>query len=325
MNNQNSLSINENKLPAPSSNAAEESRAIQEVQAMVIMAKRDPRDEIRATNKIIQACKRHGLAQTAMYSYPRGGQQVTGASIRMAETLAQYWGNLDFGIKEIKQENGVSEVMSYAWDLESNTRQTKTFHVKHSRYSRSKGNTKLTDPRDIYEMIANQGARRLRACILGVIPGDIIETAIAECEKTLRGDNKEPISDKVKRCVAQFAEIGVTQKMLEKKLLHSMEATNLHELVMLGKIFNSIKDNMSSIKDNFPDDVETKVDKQLDSGEPKKIFKDQKKVVTSQEVKEVAETVLKEIVKPEAPVEEELKELTEEEKAEIAAAENSSK
>jgi len=254
-----------------------------------------------------------------MYSYPRGGQQITGPSIRMAETLMKHWGNVEFGIVELSQENGISEVMAYAWDLESNTRQVKKFHVKHTRYSKSKGNTALNDPRDIYEMIANNGARRLRACILGVLPGDIVDSAISECEKTLIGDNKEPLIDKVNRCVAQFAQIGVTQKMIESKLLHSMEATNLVELVMLGKVFNSIRDKMSSIKDNFPDDVETKVNKQLDtSEEPKKIFKDP--VASVEEVKEVAEGALKKIVKPE----EELKELTEEEKAEIAAAENAS-
>jgi len=306
--------IEQNNAPA-----VEHTRATQEVQAMVIMAKKYPRDETACYNKIIQACKRPSLAKAAMYSYPRGGQQITGPSIRMAETLMKHWGNVEFGIVELSQENGISEVMAYAWDLESNTRQVKKFHVKHTRFSKAKGNTALTDPRDIYEMIANNGARRLRACILGVLPGDIVDSAISECEKTLIGDNKEPLIDKVNRCVAQFAQIGVTQKMIESKLLHSMEATNLVELVMLGKVFNSIRDKMSSIKDNFPDDVETKVNKQLDtSEEPKKIFKDP--VASVEEVKEVAEGALKKIVKPE----EELKELTEEEKAEIAAAENAS-
>ena len=302
----NSLEIHQEN---PSGSSVEESRAIQEVQAMVVMAKKFPRDETACYNKIVKACMRPTLAQSSMYSYPRGGQQVTGASIRMAETLAKYWGNIEFGIIELSQKDGVSEVMSYAWDLESNTRQVKKFHVQHSRYSRNKGNTKLTDPRDIYEMTANQGARRLRACILGVLPSDIIEMAVAECEKTLRGDNKEPISDKVKRCVVQFSEIGVTQKMIEKKLCHSMEATNIHELVMLGKVFNSIKDNMSSVKDNFQDDIDDKVDNLMGTGEAKKLFKNEK-IVSSEEVKEVAETALKEIVKPE--------ELTEKDKADIA-------
>ena len=186
-----------------------------------------------------------------MYSYPKGSTKVTGPSIRMAETLAKYWGNIQFGIVELSQQKGTSEVLAYAWDLETNTRQIKQFTVNHSRYSKAGGVIKLTDPRDIYEMTANQGARRLRACILGVMPSDIIESAIEECEKTLRGDNAVPLIDRVRACIAKFAEIGVTQEMIEKRFNHKIEAIDVHELVALGKIFNSLRDNMAKIEEFF--------------------------------------------------------------------------
>ena len=114
----------------------ESARATQEVQASMIIAKRFPRDEIAAYQKIIKACERPSLAKEALYAYPRGGQMITGPSIRLAEAMAQAWGNLDFGVRELSQKNGVSEVEAYAWDLETNTRQTKTFQVKHERYTR---------------------------------------------------------------------------------------------------------------------------------------------------------------------------------------------
>lgn len=231
--------------------AVEQSRAIQEVQGAIVMAKKFPRNETASFNKIMEACKRKNLAECAMYSYPRGTTKVTGVSIRLAETLAKYWGNIQFGIVELSQQNGASEVLAYAWDLETNTRQIKQFTVKHSRYSKKDGITKLTDPRDIYEMTANQGARRLRACILGVMPSDVIESAVEECEKTLRGNNKEPLIDRVRACVAKFAEISVTQEMIEKRFNHKIEAIDVHELVALGKIFNSIRDNMAKIEDFF--------------------------------------------------------------------------
>lgn len=247
---------NENQLsPIDQNNnsviSVEQSRAMQEVQGAIVMAKKYPRDETAAYGKIIQACKRLGLAEKAMYTYPKGGQQITGPSIRLAETLAKYWGNMQFGIVELSQELGSSDVMAYAWDLESNTRQVKQFSVKHSRYTKKSGNVKLTDPRDIYEMTANQGARRVRACILGVVPSDLIDEAIEECEKTLRGDNKEPLIDRIRKCVSLFGGMGVTQEMIEQKLGHKIGATNVYELVNLGKIGNSIKDGMSSIADNF--------------------------------------------------------------------------
>ena len=119
-----------------------------------------------------------------MYEYPRGGTKVTGPSIRLAEAMAQNWGNLDYGLIELDQKAGESQVMAYAWDLETNTRQTIVFSVPHIRATK-KGNVPLTDPRDIYEMVANQGARRMRSCILRVIPGDVVESAVAQCNKTL--------------------------------------------------------------------------------------------------------------------------------------------
>ena len=131
------------------------SRQAQEVQAAMVVAKRFPRDEIEANNRILNACKRKSLAERAIYEYPRGGENVTGPSIRLAEVMAQNWGNLDFGITELEQKNGESTVMAYCWDLETNTRQTKIFTVPHIRYTK-KGSVALTDPRDIYEMVANQ-------------------------------------------------------------------------------------------------------------------------------------------------------------------------
>lgn len=226
------------------------SRVAQEVQASMIVARRFPRDLNAAYTRIMQACRRKALAEQAMYAYPRGGQTVTGPSIRLAEVLVQNWGNADFGIVEVDQQPGESVMMAYAWDLETNTRQVKIFNVKHLRFTK-KGIVRLTDPRDIYEMTANQGARRMRACILGIIPGDIIDAAISECEKTLASGSDEPIAIRLRRAVDAFAQIGVTKEMIEKRLGHVLEATNEQELVTLRKLYVSIKDNFVSVDSIF--------------------------------------------------------------------------
>ena len=126
--------------------AAESDRAVQEVQASMIIAKKFPRDSMKALDRIINACTRPTLAETALYSYPRGGQEVTGPSIRLAEALAQEWGNIQFGIRELSSANGASTVEAFAWDMETNTRQVKVFQVGHQRYSRSGGLQELKDP-----------------------------------------------------------------------------------------------------------------------------------------------------------------------------------
>jgi len=227
------------------------SRVAQEVQAQMVVAKKFPRNEAVSFDKIMRACKRKGLAEQSMYAYPKGGTLVQGASIRLAEELARDWGNIDFGIVELEQKRGESVMMAYCWDLETNVRQTKVFTVPHKRYTK-KGAYPLTDPREIYEMTANQGARRLRACILGVIPGDVVEAAVEECKKTLAGNNQEPLTDRVRKMVAAFSQMGVTVEQIEKRLGHKLDATTEIELVNLRSIYTSIKDNMADIRDFFP-------------------------------------------------------------------------
>ena len=225
-------------------------RSAQEVQAAMVVAKRFPRDMFAAQARILDACKRPVLAEQALYAYPRGGTTVEGPSIRMAEVLAQNWGNIDFGIIELEQKQGESSVMAYAWDLETNTRQTKIFTVPHLRHTKQ-GDYKLTDPRDIYEMVANQGARRVRACILGIIPGDIIDSAVAACNKTMAGQSDEPLMDRAKKMVIAFEKIGVSKDMLEKRLGHRLDVITETELATFRKIFKSIQDNMQPVSAFF--------------------------------------------------------------------------
>lgn len=229
--------------------AATEARAVAEVQAAYVIAKKFPRNQHESYMAILESCKRPFLAEHAMYAYPRGGSLVTGPSIRLAEVLAQCWGNLDCGVREISQSNGVSVAEAYAIDLQTNTRVTKIFHVPHVRDTK-KGRTKLTDARDIYELVANQGSRRLRACILGIMPGDVIEAAINQVKKTMES-GEVPLSDRIRAMVAKFDEIGVKVEHLEKRLGHKLDATIPQEIVTLQGVYKAIKDGFSSRDDFF--------------------------------------------------------------------------
>ena len=233
-------------------------RESQEVQAMMVIAKRFPRDPIDAMDRIIKSCTRQTLAQSAVYSYPRGGQSVEGPSIRLAETLAQEWGNIQYGIRELSQSNGESTVEAFAWDIQTNTRQVKVFQVPHVRYSK-KGKQILTDPRDIYEVVANNGARRLRACILGVIPGDVIEAAMEQCSITLKA-NADVSIDGLKKIASIFQEnFNVTQEMIGKRYQCKFESLRPAQVVQLRTIYQSMKDGMSQPRDWFDIEPEKQV------------------------------------------------------------------
>ncbi|MFN6339306.1 MAG: hypothetical protein ACK41W_11375 [Cyanobacteriota bacterium] len=239
----------EGRLSQAATAESDQQRAIAETQSAMIVAKKFPRDVIAATDAVLSACTRPTLAESAVYSYTRGGQEVTGPSIRLAEAIAQSWGNVQYGIRELDQRDGESSVEAFAWDVQTNTRRTMQFQVRHERHTKN-GSRRLTDPRDIYELVANQGARRLRSCILGVIPGDIVEEAVKQCEQTLRA-KADTSPESIKNMVEKFGEFGVTQDMIQKRLACRIEAIRPAQIVQLRKIYRGIKDGMSHPSDWF--------------------------------------------------------------------------
>ena len=247
--NQNPFAVSAPQTQAMSTAQSDSQRAIAEVQAALVIAKQFPRNLIEAYDRVMNACQRPGLAQSAVYSYARGGTSVTGPSIRLAEMLAQNWGNIQYGIRELSSENGESTVEAFAWDVETNTRQTKVFQVPHIRYTRQ-GTKKLTDPRDIYELVANNGARRLRACILGVIPGDVVDAAVDQCEKTIHA-SADTSPEGVQKLIKAFEQFGVSKDDIEGFIQRRVDAITPANVVSLRKIFTSLRDGMSSAKDWF--------------------------------------------------------------------------
>lgn len=235
-----------------------QSREVAEIQAAMIVAKRFPRDEIACTDRILRNCTRPTLAESALYSYSRGGTEITGPSIRLAEACAQAWGNMRFGFREVgrgQDDQGVtfSDVEAFAWDLESNVYKPLTFQVRHWRDTK-KGGYRLTDERDIYETVANMAQRRVRACILATIPGDVVEAAQAQCEETLNA-KADTSPEGLKKLVAAFQPLGVTQGQIEKWGQCRLEGIRAAQVVRLKKIYVSIRDGMSKPEDWFPADT----------------------------------------------------------------------
>lgn len=230
--------------------AIEASRAIAEAQGKLVIAKRFPRDEVQAYNRVAQACQRKGIAEKAFYSYNRGGGTVSGPTIRFAEELARCWGNIDYGIKELSQDEGKSEMQAYAWDLETNAQSVQNFTNPHIREVGGKAKV-LTSQRDIYEINANMGARRLRSRILAILPTDLVDMAIAECKKTLAGNNDEPLIDRVKKMIVAFGKIGVTQKQIEKRLGRKVDTMTIDDFTDYIGIYNAIKQGESKIAEWF--------------------------------------------------------------------------
>lgn len=219
------------------------------VQAQLVYAASRPRDEQRAVDRMLTAFQRPSLASKALYQYARGGSDISGLSIRAAEAMAMAWGNMDFGLRELEQKQGESTVEAYAWDLETNVRRAVTFRVPHYRDTRQ-GRKRLEDSRDIYELVANQGARRVRACILAVLPRDIQEAVETQVAETMKA-TFEITPESLKAWLEAFGRLGVTKAMLEARIQRRFDSITPAQMMGLANIFNAIKDGIARVEDFF--------------------------------------------------------------------------
>lgn len=255
-------------VPAPLSatSSVEQSRAVAETQAAMVVAQRFPRDENASVLRVTKACQRFSFAKVAKYKFPRGKESVTGPSIRLAEAIARHWGNLSYGFRELSRTGDSSEVEAFCWDLETNVKVVRTFAVKHFRDKKT-GNEALTSERDKYELVANMAQRRVRACILEIIPGDVVEMALEECEKTkAKGDGK-PIEDRIREMVKAFDAMGISIPMIEGYLKHELKLTTHEEISSLIDVYTTIRDGQAKKEDFFS--AKPEVPKQEPTPEPK--------------------------------------------------------
>lgn len=227
------------------------SRAVAQVQYAFMSAKRFPRDEMQSMNRIKQAAQRRKLAEAAEYEYKRGGSLVSGPSIRAAEAIKQAWGNIISGVTEVKRDpiKGESTMMAFAGDLESNTWKFIEFSVPHVR-DKSDGAVALKSSRDVYERTMNDGARRERNCILAVVPGDVTETFLEECNKTL-SKSDAPLKDRIVAMLKAMEEVAVTKAMIENTFGCKAEAITERQLSQLRRIYQSLKDGFGTVTDYF--------------------------------------------------------------------------
>ncbi|CCN24151.1 conserved hypothetical protein [Bordetella bronchiseptica 1289] len=236
---------------------SDQARGVAEVQAKLLMAQQFPRDQVQAMDNILNAFTRPRLAEVAKYQFSRGGSEVDGPSIRSAETIAQNWGNMEFGFREVARGRGTdgvtySEVEAFAFDLQSRTRRQLQFQVRHWRDTK-KGGYPIKDERDIYELMSNMAQRRVRACILAIVPGDVIDAAMEQAEVTLKS-KADTSPEAMQKMVDAFAPFGVSKDHIEKRIQRRLESIQPAQVVSLKKIYASLRDGMSAASDWF--DVE---------------------------------------------------------------------
>ncbi len=234
--------------------AIEQSRAVAEVQGAIIVAQRVPRNVQNAIAEMRAACTQPGLADRAFYRYSRAGSPVTGATVHLARELARCWGNVQYGIGELDRDDaaGMSQMLAWAWDVQTNTRASSSFMVPHRRDTKT-GVKQLTDMRDIYENNANSAARRLREQIFAILPVWFTAEAKDLCSKTLAnpGDGKTR-EQRIADAISVWQSKGITVGQLEDKLGRRSAEWTDPDLAQLRVVWTAVGRGETTLAEEFP-------------------------------------------------------------------------
>ena len=245
-----------NNLQAQASNEAtkiEQSRAFAEVMIQAELAHRFPRNMETVFKRIDETFERTpALVARSKYEYTKGAK-IIGYTVEFARAVAECVGNIDYSFKELSRSENQSEIMVSAWDLETNTTQRRSFIVRHVLDLKSGQKKPLVQERDIYENNANLASRRLRECILGVLPAsarrhaeDIVEILL----KQKFPDQK--LGDYAKKAIEKFKNLGVTkEEVIAERGNRPLETWTRNDLATLGTHFEDIDKGDKTVDDIF--------------------------------------------------------------------------
>ncbi|WP_074342843.1 hypothetical protein, partial [Mycobacteroides abscessus] len=230
--------------------SVEQSRAVAEVQSAVIVAQQIPRDMRRAEAEMRDACGRMTMAEQAFYQVKNRG---TGPSVHLMRELARVWGNVQYGVNELHRDDNraESEVLAWAWDVQTNTRATRTFIVPHARMKQGR-RQELTDLGDITNNNNNAGARAVRECISAILPKWFTEEAQNICKNTIENGEGVPLPKRVEIMLGKFREIGITEAQLETKIGKKRGAWDAGDVAQMGITYTSITRDGYDKAEMFP-------------------------------------------------------------------------
>lgn len=230
-----------------------------EIKAAIVVAKNFPRDEAACYARVMKSCQRPGFAECSAYSFPRGGQQVSGPSVDLAREMARCWGNIRYGLRIVSADKDWVHIKGWALDLETNNyiEAEDKFQKLIQRKNKRTGTTEWVSPdeRDLRELVNRRGAILVRNSILQILPPDVTDDAMERCSETMRkaarGDIEQSKEQSIRRLVMAFDTLSISADMLAKRLGHELNLINVDELAELRKIYKAIADGVAKRDEYF--------------------------------------------------------------------------
>jgi len=239
---------------------AEMVRAQSDTQAAAVIAMKYPRNETSARKGLEDATKRLAFAETAYYSYPRGGKEIFGPSINLAREFARLWGHVHYGFRIVYDTEDERTIEGYAWDRQTNTQSLSQVSFRKLIQRKDKA-TQITrwitpDERDLRELTERHAAVQMRNCILRLAPRDVIDEMVKNARGVVaKGINKKDIKKIRVETVEAFEQIGVSSEKLDtycnESFGHGVDKVLAEEVADLRGVWNAIKENQTKRDEYF--------------------------------------------------------------------------
>jgi len=115
--------------------------------------------------------------------------------------------------------------------------------------------------------VANNAARRVRACILEIIPSDVVDYAMDICNKT-RKSNANITPEKLENLVKAFGQYGVGKAQIEDFIQRRIGAIKVEQYLRLRDIYASLKDGVAKPENFFKEVKEVQETRLAGVGNP---------------------------------------------------------
>jgi hypothetical protein len=229
-----------------------------EIDMQIATAKRYPRvvSKVKAS-MLSYATLDEETAQGCFYSLPRGGKNIQGPSIRLAEIAASCFGNMKAGTRPIQTVTTGDTphviVQAVAFDIENNT----CISIeKRGRIFRKKGKVpgqfRDVDEDDINLAVNRCSAIALRDAIFKIVPLALVKPVMDEAKRVAIGDVKS-LSAKREKVVERLKAMGAPiANVLAKVGATRIEDIDLEKLETLIGLGTALKDGETTLEDAFP-------------------------------------------------------------------------
>lgn len=222
------------------------------VDTQVSTAKRFPRSiEAFMRRASEMATLTPDIAASCVYAVPRDGKMIEGPSARLAEIVANAWGNLRIQAgADADAEQDSHFILGYgeAWDVEANV--AIRFEVRR-RITTKKGG-RFND--DMVVVTGNAAASiALRNAVFKAVPSSFWRPIYQQCRQVIAG-KAETFAKRRDEMLKAFNVMGVTNEQLYGALgVKGLADITLDHMVQITGVFNALKEGEITVEEAFPE------------------------------------------------------------------------